>query len=436
MRWVLYNILFSVGFLIALPRHLVRMWRRGGYGYHFFERFGRYDPVTRAALAEGGRVWIHAVSVGELFVALGFMETFRRHDPKVRFLVSVTTSTAHRIARKRLSGSPDVLVYFPLDLPPIQRRILRLARPAALLLVESEIWPNLIRLAKKEGVRVGLINGRISASSARGYRALSWFSRPVFRLLDCACMQSEGDRERILRLGAGPERVHVCGSMKYDSAETDDTAESEMRAMLRSAGFPDDVCLLLGGSTWPGEEAALLAIYTRLKPDFPRLALGLAPRHIERMPEVKTELEKHVLTTVFRSSLPDQAKTGQKAPDVFVLDTTGELRRFYAGADLVFIGKSLTQAGGQNPIEPAAWGKAVLCGPNMQNFPVIMSDFLETNALLQVADAHELEAAIRRLLADPEECMAWGRRAGELVRRKKGAGERTLDRLALIQKSG
>jgi 3-deoxy-D-manno-octulosonic-acid transferase len=430
MLWLLYNLLFALGFCLLLPRFLFRMRRRGGYGRDFGQRFARYQPPVRATLAEGGRIWIHAVSVGELFVARSLMRALRERDPASRFVISTTTSTGYAILRREIAP-PDVAIYFPLDFPHIVRRAAARIQPTALVLVEGEFWPNLVRTLNRQGVPIFLVNGRISDRSFRGYRRLRPFTRRLFRLFDALCVQSETDRGRLIALGAPAGLIKVLSSAKYDLERPDEAAVTRTRAVVQGILGPGRT-ILLGGSTWPGEEAVLVEIFQRVRERHPRLALILAPRHVER--------KAHVIETVqaggasFRLRSTWSPGDAPAPADVLILDTTGELKHFYAHADLIFVGKSLCAKGGQNIIEPAQCGKPVIVGPHMKNFPVVMEDFREAGAVRQVDSAQALEAEVIRLLEHPEEAAALGARAAELVRAKAGALEQTarliLERLA------
>jgi len=351
MFWFLYNLLFLFGFLLLLPRFIYRMCRRGGYRHNFMQRAACYDHTVRSKLAPGDRIWVQAVSVGEVFVALRFMEELRARQPDVRFVLSTNTSTGHAIAKERIN-SVDQLIYFPVDFPAVMSSVL-----------------NLIRI---------LVNGRISEHSYAGYRKLRVFTRRILEQVDLLCVQSDGDAERLRALGAPAERVHVMGSAKYEVVCSDSQREAHAASLLELAGIGDEQPVLLGGSTWPGEERVLLDIYIALREEHPGLMLVLAPRHVERTPEVLKEIDQCGLSVVQRSTL---------------LDSTGELTSFYPHADIIFIGKSLTQHGGQNIIEPAMFGKPIVVGPNMENFPVVIDDFLEAGAIVQVADATELQIA-------------------------------------------
>ncbi len=427
MVWILYNLLFALGFALLLPKFLLRMLKRGGYRQDFMQRFGLYDGRLLQQLNTQVRpIWIHAVSVGELFVALQLMAALRERRSHVRFVLSVTTSTAHRIASERMNPS-DALIYFPLDFPVVMRRVLRMLRPQHIVLVECEFWPNLVRYSHRLGIPVSLVNGRLSDSSFNGYRRLGMFSRRIMPLISPVCMQGARDAERIRDLGARAEQVHVLGSAKYEIDAPSAEAQAEAARALREAGLPEASTILLGGSTWAGEEEILLRVYAVLRQHHPRLRLVLVPRHAERTPEVLRLIEQFGLTVARRSQ--KDAQTLEGGPDVYLLDTTGELMKFYSQASIIFVGKSLTQNGGQNPIEPALLAKPVIVGPNMENFPVVMQDFVEAKALIQVRDEAGLRESINRLLEDEPLRLDYGRRAGELVRAKRGAIRKTVELL-------
>jgi 3-deoxy-D-manno-octulosonic-acid transferase len=425
MIWILYNLLFPVVLLLMLPYYLTRMYRRGGYRKGFAQRLGVYDDSLRARLGERRRVWIHAVSVGETFVALKFMEAWRRRQAGIAFVMSVNTSTAHTMAAKALHPD-DVLIYFPVDFPPVIRRVLRTIQPRMLVLTECEFWPNLMRLAKRQGVPVLLVNGRMSDRSFRGYVRFRWLFAPVMRLLDGVCVQGRQDAERFIAVGAEATRVTVTGSAKYDVALGDPGRTEQAREWLAAAGIAEGDLVLLGGSTWPGEEEILLDLLMQLKPRHPSLRLVLVPRHAERRDEVVGAIRRRGLTFVQRSK-GGRAAPGER-PEVLLADTTGELKHLYRGATVIFVGKSLTQHGGQNIIEPAVCGKPIVVGPNMENFPDVIRDFTAAQALVQVADAAELAREIGALLGDEVTRRAYGERAAGWVEKNRGAVRLTVER--------
>lgn len=426
MIWLIYNLIFPLVFLCMLPYFLMRMCRRGGYRDGFEQRFGIYSPKIKETLAAHNYIWVHSVSVGEILVAFSFMAAYRQVHPHIRFVLTTNTSTAHKMATDRLDAR-DVLLYFPIDLPCIISRVLKMIDPLKLVLVECELWPNLLRMADKSNVPICLINGRMSDHSFKGYKRIGFLTRPVMELFNTVCVQSEMDAERYRELGVRSVKVHQLGSAKYDVATVPESAEATGRAVLRQLGVPDDARILLGGSTWPGEEAMLIDAYVLLREIYPDLFLVLVPRHFERAPELLPLFEAKGVSCARRSEMTG---TVVKSPDLLFVDTTGEIMNFYANADIVFVGKSFSpNHGGQNPIEPAACGKSVLIGPNMENFPSVMDDMLRAEALIQLSNPDQLRVEIARLLNDPEARAVQGARAEQLVLSKRGVMAETVRRV-------
>ena len=426
MKWFTYNLLFGLVYLLMLPKFLLRMLRRGGYARNFLQRIGIYNEELKAKLADGDRLWIHAVSVGEMGVALRLMQELRVREPGMKFVVSTNTSTAFTLGGKKLPEQ-DALIYFPLDCPPVTRRVVGLIKPKMLLLTECELWPNLMRRLHKDGVPIALYNGRLSDSSFKGYSKTQFFFREVIGMIDAAMMQGEDDRQRLITLGADVAKVSVEGTIKYDMSSQNEDGAAAAKAALKSIGLDDGGLVLVGGSTWPGEEKILVDIFKGLKEDQPGLKLVLVPRHAERRNEVSAILDAAGVSYVRKTDMDDR-KVSSTA-DVLLADTTGELLGFYAVADVVFVGKSLTETGGQNFIEPAMFAKPILVGPNLQNFPVVGREFLEARAMVQVKDADELACELKNLLSDEGHRLALGERAGGLVKIKSGAVKRIADRI-------
>ncbi len=416
MIWFFYNLLFPIAFLLMLPKFLSRMASRGGYKKHFEQRFGVFGKGTTAQLREARRIWIHAVSVGEIHVALRFIEEYRVKTPDARFVLSTTTSTAHTLACKKLDPR-DLLIYFPLDMPFVMKRVFNAMNPLKLVLVECEFWPNMIREAHRRGIPVSLINGRVSDSSFKGYMKLRFLMRQILEMINPLCMQGRQDADRIIALGARPERVKMLGTAKYDLPPPAADAAASAKSVLKQIGVSDRALILLGGSTWPGEEAVLCRIYKALREKHPKLFLVLVPRHAERRSNVGFAVEEHGLSFALRSK--NDNGTAAK-PDVLIVDTTGELMSFCAAADMVFVGKSLCEHGGQNPIEPALFGKPVVVGPNMENFPLVMDDFLSAQAIIQVQDAQALGEILGELVADAALRKQLGDAAATLVESRRG----------------
>ncbi|MDX9792724.1 MAG: 3-deoxy-D-manno-octulosonic acid transferase [Kiritimatiellia bacterium] len=441
MRWWLYNVLFAVAYAVMLPQFLLRMKRRGGYRSRMGDRFGRYPSDVLARLQKmRGAVWVHAVSVGEVYVAGQVMRAMRARDPGLRFVFSTTSSTGWREAEKQV-GMEDVLVYYPLDFPLCVNRALSAIRPRALILTESEIWPTLIRACHRRGVPLFLVNARVSDRSAPGYRRLRFWFGPVLRMFTAILAQSETDKQRLVDAGADPKRIDVTGSFKFDVAIRNPVKEQEVAAFLARVDCGPTRTVLLGGSTWPGEDAALLRIYRRLRPRYPDLRLVLVPRHFEKADAVQAEIERAGFACVRKSKERPCDPTGWDSPSmgihhslserdpasppVILADTTGELMGFYGNAHIVFVGKSLCEHGAQNMIEPCLCGAATVVGPYTENFRPVMSDLLESGALVQVPDEMALASEIERLVGDAEARRMLGARGTETVLRRKGVVDRS-----------
>ncbi len=388
------------------------------------ERFAVIRPQVIKRIKDRPRIWIHAVSVGEVYVALQFIAEFRAAEPNAAFVLTTVTSTGHAVAEERLSPD-DVLLYFPVDFPPIVKRELDIILPRAVILVESELWPNLIRLATERQIPVVLVNGRISSKSAKGYGIVKPFFARGVNMISLLCVQSKYDGDRLQELGARQDRIKVMGAAKYDSASADADAGSRAERILSDAGVPGDL-VLLGASTWPGEERILLRLYKELREQFQDLRLVLAPRHFERAASICAEIEDEGLAYVRRSALADTSGEGH-AHDVLLVDTTGEMSVFYACASVIFVGKSLTMHGGQSIIEPAPFGKPIITGPNLENFPGVVDDFREAGVLLQVPDSAGLHDMLAKFLSDQTLRVDHGDRTRRLIDRKRGVIRATVE---------
>lgn len=423
----IYNLFFPLAFLIMLPGYLARMLRRGGYREKFGQRFGRFTAADRARLASGVWTWVHSISVGETLLALKLARKIRELDPPRRIVLSVTTSTGYAVAEPAACEWLEV-IYNPLDLRSIVRRTLDLVRPRQIIFIEA-IWPNLLAEAKCRGVPAGFVP-RLSPRSERRFRKVSGLVGPIFRLLDTLAVQEPTDLARWQSLGVSPERLTVTGNCKFDHGGTPASRVEEFQRLLRACGVPDDAPVLLGGSTFPGEERILAEVYCALRREFPRLLLILVPRHVERTAEILRELAPLALQTIRRSELrADIPQIAASKPQLLVIDTTGELRDWYEVATVVFIGKSLTAIGGQNPVEPVIAGKPVLFGPHMENFEPIVSQWLAAGAATRITDAGSLRREIAALLRDPTLRRTRNQQARSIASAHAGATERTAQRL-------
>ena len=418
----IYNLFFPLVFVALLPGFLLRMLRRGGYREKFRQRFGRYSPEERARLARGEWIWLHSISVGETLLALKLARQIREREPGKCIALSVTTSTGFAVAQPHANDWLEI-IYNPLDAPWIVRAALDAVRPVRLIFIEA-IWPNLLAAAQRRGLPVTFLP-RLSPRSAARFRRARFFTGPIFRLLDALAAAEPEDREAWQALGVEPARLHVTGNAKFDAAAPTGGRTAEFRALLRDLGVPDDAPILLGGSTFPGEERILADALRKLRAQWPALFLILVPRHVERAAAILAELEPTGLRLAVRSRLSTRNQKPETS-DALLVDTTGELRDWYTLATVVFIGKSLTATGGQNPVEPVLAGRPVIFGPHMENFAPIVARWLAGDAAVQVRDAAGLRAQLATLFADAPRRAQLAERARAIAAIHSGATERAV----------
>ena len=423
---LLYNILFTVFFILASPRYFLRMKRRGNWQGGFGQRFGRYDSKFKQAITNRQTLWMHAVSVGEVNLCTQLIRALEPRLPNVKIVVSTTTTTGMALLDSKLPSHIS-RIYYPIDHRSFVSRALGLVRPKAIVLVEAEIWPNFIWGARKRGIPLFLVNARLSERSYPRYRRFGFLFRPLFRAFTGVGAQNEGDAAKLRQLGCRPEAIRVVGSMKFDAAKLDERRVVDVKGMLRQLGVGPDAPVLVCGSTHAGEEALLARCFLRLRERFPTLFLVLVPRHFERSREVGRELEALGIKFIYRNEITNVTQYGNNALQCLLVNTTGELKYFYEHATVIFVGKSLTASGGQNPIEPGALGKAMVFGPNMQNFAEIVRSFLAHDGAVQVQDAAGLEKVLAELLGNRSRLAELGRHALEVVQENLGAVERTAD---------
>ncbi|MDD5558497.1 3-deoxy-D-manno-octulosonic acid transferase [Candidatus Methylomirabilis sp.] len=424
-----YSLLLTIVLLAWAPSVLLRALRYPRYREGWRERLGCYPEALVSRLHAVRPVWIHAVSVGEVGAASILAHLWTARRPVLPLLVSTVTGTGREVARRTFPQAAAV-VYFPIDLPMAVHRTLATVRPRLILLTETEIWPNFLHKCAASKVPVAIINGRISARSFARYCLVRPFIRRILQCVDLFCMQTDTDAERILALGASPERVHVVGNLKFDAASPAD-ASSLAEQWRRELHIEVERPVLVAGSTHAGEEEVLLQVFRRLRSEFPDLLLILAPRHPERVAQVETVVVGQGLTAVRRSAFA-QERDGAK--EVILVDTVGELSTLYAVGSISFVGGSLVPRGGHNLLEPALHGCPVLFGPHMENFIEASAYFVEQGAAIQVGDAADLNRQLARLLRDPAAREKMGQAAMAALAAHQGACERTvalLERLVL-----
>jgi 3-deoxy-D-manno-octulosonic-acid transferase len=420
------NVIYLALLTVTAPVLLFRAWRTGR------SREGWSEKVLgEAPLRIGDRpcVWFHAVSVGEVLLLRPLVGELMRRRPGWDIVVSTTTSTGLSVARRTY---PDLVTFYaPLDFSWATRRAMSRVRPTVLALVELELWPNLVWSAKTAGANVAIINGRLSPRSHRGYSKLRGPLGPTIRRLDAVAVQTEEYAERFVNLGVPRQRVCVTGSVKYDGLETD--RNNPKTLMLRKAlGLDPADLVFVAGSTMEGEEAAALSAYRAARVHHPRLRLVLVPRHADRFEKVAAWLDQQGEAVLRRSWLNTPTRWADKMP-VLLVDTIGELSAVWGLADVAFVGGSLVPGrGGQNMMEPVAYGASVLFGPYTSNFRETVEQLLERGGARRVADAEELTAALLDDLNDPETAAARGSAGRTYVLAQNGAANRTvaeLDRL-------
>lgn len=416
----LYSFVTLVLFVALSPYFVYQVLRHGKYVGGLGERLGHLPPSLNA----GGdaSVWIHAVSVGEVLAAAPLISKLRHCYPELRLFLSTTTLTGHRLARQ---GAADVdgVLYFPFDWAFCVRRILSRLKPRLFVMIDTEIWPNLLRECRRSGIPTVLANGRISSQSFSRYRIIRPLFRHVLADVDRFCVQGAEAATRFAQLGADPARIMVTGSLKFDALDVVRGPGLAGDRVLRYFRMTANRPVLIAGSTLHGEEAAVIRAFKHLRTDGIRPLLVLAARHPERFAEVERLCESEGLSTVRRSDLPIDA---EPRGDAVVLDTIGELAELYQIATVVFIGGSLVPAGGHNILEPAAFGKPIVFGPHMDNFAEITETFLANDGAVQVQSDEDLETSIASLMGDPVRRARLGTAARAIVDTNRGAMDRTL----------
>jgi 3-deoxy-D-manno-octulosonic-acid transferase len=415
--YLIYSIIYSIAVIFLLPfeyfkrpKEIRKRWLRERFG-------GELEGFKKDG--QCGIIWVHAVSVGEVMAATPLLKGLKEKYPSRAIILSTVTDTGQKVAREMAMEGTNI-VYLPFDIPQILSSVVKKVMPEILIVIETELWPNMFRAFKQNGIPIILLNGRISENSFRGYGKLSFFMKKVLSCVDFFGMQNEEYSGRLRSLGVPAARVKSIGNFKFDARP--------------SPLIPDWTERLQGpvitaGSTHYGEEDLITSVYTELRKEFPDLNLILAPRHPERFQSVEEMLKSKGVSFVKRSDLnTEQPKSQTLTGTIMLLDTIGELSAIYGISDIAIIGKSFRGSGGQNPLEPAYWGKPVICGPHMENFPVI-GDFLKAGAAIE-ADENNLYAKLKELLLYPEKAREVGLRGHQLYRKNAGAVKAAMEIVA------
>ena len=419
----IYNLFLTVGVIVFAPLLFVKVILTPKYRSRSAKRLGFGLGQRPGGAGSGPRIWVHALSVGEVASARNLVQELRHSYPQGFILFSSATRSGESFARSTLHGYVDCFVPFPFDLLVSVKRLVSWARPDLFILVETDFWPNFLTELQRRDIPTLLVNGRASDSSFSRYRKLRWLFSPVFNCFQALAMQTEQDAISMRQLGVAPERLVVLGNLKYDAALPGSSVKAGLdRVALQ---IPAHALVWVAGSTHRGEEEIIFGAFQKLAQSYASLFLIVAPRNVERGAEV-AELAARRGLAVSRRSL---GETGEGS--VLILDTLGELASVYALCDVAFIGGSLVPQRGHNPLEPAVYGKPVLFGPHMEDFAEISSDFLAVGGARQVHDADELCGGLSRLLADSVERERVGRQAQTLVVSRRGVTEAHL---ALIRR--
>ena len=420
--FLLYDLIWVLLFPLVLPCHLLMAYLRGKPRRGLRERFGFYPPEVLKLLQGKKVLWVHAVSVGETRAAVPLLKVLKEHYPEHLLVLSHVTETGRNIAQG--IQEVDLCLFFPYDISWVVKRVLRQLRPSLIAIVETEIWPNLVHRAEAAGVPVVLVNGRISDRSFPRYRLLRHWLRPVLDCFSSFCMQSEQDAVRIRALGASAERVQVTGNLKFDM-NIDSSTVTDSQQLRHALRLPTAGSVLVAGSTHEGEERLIAEVFGRLRHAGFELSLVMAPRHPERCTAVAEVLSSCGLEVRLASGISTQSPpltTGE----VLLVDSVGQLLKYYGAADLIVVGGSFVPVGGHNILEAALVGKPVLFGPYMANFKDIARKVLEGGAGVQVTQGEELFRALCRLLEQPRNGLAMGECGKALLAQNKGATALTL----------
>lgn len=415
--WILlfYNLCLPFVFLLALPAWVIKMKKRGGFGTGLLQRLGIFK---KKAQCRGG-VYIHAVSVGETLMAVKLIQTWQKIDPSEQFILVPTTATGHEVARKYQSNQIEV-IYSPVDFPWIVRKVMRRYQPKILVLIEGEIWANLLTICKKMHIPVAIANTRLSQRSEARYKFFSPLARPILEQLSCICIQEKHDAQRMIGIGMPKKAIHYTGSIKYDHTINNSPKKRlQFEEMLETLSQGKKIIMLI--STSKGEEKLLTEALLSIKNYF----LVIVPRHMERRLEVFADLTELGYHPILRSTWVKTDLLPEK-PSSLIIDSTGELRDWTAHADLAIIGKSWLGKGGQNPTESIAASVPVIVGKRMDNFEPLVKSLVEKKGIIQLESSEELANVVRDLLFNKNKAEAMTKRALTVLKQHEGATKNTV----------
>ncbi|KPK00424.1 MAG: hypothetical protein AMJ60_01475 [Desulfobacterales bacterium SG8_35] len=430
MNIVIYNIFQVISLILLSPLLLVKAIISLKYRGRILLRLGFGIEELSQKLPEGRkRIWIHALSVGEVLSAQPLVRELRSAYPDITIIFSASTKTGEKLSREVMAGEVDLFVPFPLDLFNVSRKFINCIGANLFILIETDFWPNFLHILDQKNTPAILVNGRISKNSFARYQRFRFIFLPMFRIFRFISMQTVADADKMISLGVDADRVKALGNLKYDAVLPDTVGwEQEQRPTSfyrKQFGISPEKVVWIAGSTHTGEEVAIMSAYKRLSLLFPDLFLVVAPRRVERGREIK-EIADSLGLTVRQRTAPLQDEEFPGAP-LLILDTMGELSRMYSFCDIAFIGGSLVPDGGHNPLEPAAFGKPILFGPYMDDFTEISSDLLERNAAIVCHDEDDIFEIVKQLLVNAPLRKEMGEKAQVLVLQHRGVSKRHLE---------
>ena len=416
--YIIYNLLLFI-FLIIYSPILFYKKITNSNKKNLKELFGFYSNKIKALSDNNKVIWIHAVSVGETVAASPVVKELKKELPQYKIIFSTTTYTGQNMAQKIINDA-DAVIYFPFDLPFAVKRALKTINPELIMIIETELWPNFIKIAKNKEHKIIYANGRISDSSFRKYKYLGSIMPDMLNDIDCLAMQSEQDKNRVIELGANSEKVLNLGNTKFDQNYST-ISETKKKDYLKKFQINKDRLVFVAGSTHADEEKNLIEIYKELKIDFPNLYFIVAPRDIERAAEIEVIFKRNNINSIKKTELKNQSPD---KIDVLILNTIGELAQIYSLADLVFVGGSMMGKGGHNILEPAAQGKLVFFGPDMSNFKDSTELLLENKVGIQVENYDQLKERLTYYLKNKKELKNIGEKAKKIILENKGASKK------------
>ncbi len=420
------SIIFNAIYLVLAIFYLPALILKGKHKAGFLQRLGIYSSELKQRIKkEKFSIWLHAVSVGEIKATVPLIEKLRDKNPGLKMIISTITPTGNKVARG-IATKEDIVIYFPFDLSWIVKKVFSLFSPKLLLIMETELWPNALKIAAKKKIKTVIVNGRISDKAFPRYQRARFLFKPIIKDINLLCMQTDIDIKRILELGADEKCVHRVGNIKFDQIS------KKSKDNLPDIGLDQTDRLILAGSTHDNEEEQIVKVFKKLKEKYSDIRLLIAPRHVHRVNKLVEVLKAKGLSTVLISELRKN-KSIETKDKIFILDIMGVLSEYYQLSDIVFVGGSLIAHGGQNPIEPAILGKPIIFGKYMFNFAEVANLLLDNNAAVCVNDSEELILRISELLTDKAKVHDLVNNAARVIEQNQGSVQRICSLLSAIE---